>query len=91
MISLPRPPQARHRGGTTGQTEMEWEEALLMAWGGEMPPHPAGYYRQQAARARRVAEGATTRAVKARLLDDAVHYDELAVEADRAETEAEER
>jgi hypothetical protein len=38
---------------------MEWEEALLMAWSGEMPPHPGGYYRQQAARARRVAEGAT--------------------------------
>jgi len=91
IITSRGPPQARDHGGTTGQTEMEWEEALLMAWGGEMPPHPAGYYRQQAARARRVAEGATTRAVKARLLDDAVRYDELAVEADRAETEAEER
>jgi hypothetical protein len=63
---------------------MEWEEELLAAWGGEMPPHPAGYYRQQAARARRVAEGATTQAVKARLFDDAVRYDELAVAADRA-------
>ena len=68
---------------------MEWEEALLMAWGGEMPPPPAGYCRQQAARARRVAEVATTRAVKARLLDDAVRYDELAAQADRAEVEAE--
>ena len=64
-------------------------EALLVAWGGEMPPHPAGYYRQQAARARRVAEGATTRAVKARLPDDAVRYDELAAQADRAGEEAE--
>ena len=63
---------------------MEWEEALLVAWGGEMPPHPAAYYRRQAAGARRVAEGATTQAVKVRLLDDAVRYDELAVEADRA-------
>jgi hypothetical protein len=44
-----------------------------MAWGGEIPPHPAAYYRRQAARARRVAEGATTRAVKTRLLDDAGH------------------
>jgi hypothetical protein len=39
---------------------------------------------------RRVAEAATTRAVKARLLDDAGHYDELAAKADRAGTEAEE-
>jgi hypothetical protein len=62
-----------------------------MAWGGEIPPHPAAYYRRQAARARRVAEGATTRAVKARLLDDAGHYDELADRACRAETEAEKR
>jgi len=68
---------------------MEWEEARLTAWGGEIPPHAAAYYRRQAARARRVAEAATTRAVKARLLDDADHYDELAAEADRAGTEAE--
>jgi hypothetical protein len=68
---------------------MEWEEALLMAWGGEMPPHPAAYYRRQAARARRVAEGATTQAVKVRLLDDAGRYDELAAQADRAGAEAE--
>ena len=60
---------------------MEWEDALLMAWGGEIPPHPAAYYRRQAARARRVAEGATTRAVKTRLLDDAGHYEELAAQA----------
>jgi hypothetical protein len=68
---------------------MEWEEALLTAWGGEIPPHPAAYYRRQAARARRVAEGATTQAVKARLLDDAGQYDELAAKADRAGAEAE--
>jgi len=71
------------------KNEMEWEEALLTAWGGEIPPHAAAYYRRQAARARRVAEAATTRAVKARLLDDAGHYDELAAKADRAGTEAE--
>ena len=40
-------------------------------------------------RARRVAEGATTRAVKARLLDDADHYDELAAKADGAGADAE--
>jgi hypothetical protein len=68
---------------------MEWEEALLTAWGGEMPPHPAAYYRRQAARSRRVAEGATTQAVKVRLLDDAGRYDELAAKADRARAEAE--
>ena len=68
---------------------MEWEDALLMARGGEIPPHPAAYYRRQAARARRVAEGATTQAVKARLLDDAGHYDELATKADRVEAAAE--
>jgi hypothetical protein len=56
-----------------------------------MPPHPAAYYRRQAAQARRVAEGATTQAVKARLLDDAGRYDELAAKADRAAAEAEER
>ena len=68
---------------------MEWEEALLIAWGGEIPPHPAAYYRRQAARARRVAEGATTQAVEARLLDDAGRFDELAAQADRAGAEAE--
>jgi hypothetical protein len=85
MIPSRRPPQA----GTTRQTDMEWEEALLMAWDEELPSRPAAYYRRQAARARRVAEGATTRAVKARLLDDADHYDELAAKADRAGAEAE--
>jgi hypothetical protein len=36
-----------------------------------------------------VAEGATTQAVKARLLDDAGHYDELVANADLAGAEAE--
>jgi hypothetical protein len=70
------------------KNEMELEEALLTAWGGEIP-HAAAYYRRQAARARRVAEGATTKAVKARLLDDADHYDEFAAKADRTGAEAE--
>jgi len=71
------------------KNEMEWEEALLTAWGGEIPPHPAAYYRRQAARARRVAEGVTTQAVKARLLDDARYNDGLAAKAYSARTEAE--
>jgi hypothetical protein len=40
---------------------------------------------------RRVAEGATTGAVKVRLLDDAGRCDELATQADRVEAEAEKR
>jgi hypothetical protein len=32
-----------------------------------------------------MAEGVTTRAMKARLLDDAAHYDKLAAKADRIE------
>ena len=63
---------------------MEWEEALVGAWGGEVPPHSPAYYRRQAARARHVAEGVTTRVMKARLLEEAVHCDELAAQADRA-------
>ena len=64
------------------KNEMEREEALLTAWSGEIPPHAAAYYRRQAARARRVAGGVTTQAVKARLLDDARYNDELAAKAD---------
>jgi hypothetical protein len=64
---------------------MEWEEALLMAWGEELPPHPAAYYRRQPTRARQIAEGVTIRDMKARLLDDAAQYDELAAKADRTE------
>jgi hypothetical protein len=63
---------------------MEWEEALVGAWGGEVLPHSPAYYRRQAARARQVAEGVTTRAMKARLLEEAVHCDELAAQAERA-------
>jgi hypothetical protein len=62
---------------------MEWEEALVRAWGGEISPQPAAYYRRQAARARQIAEGVTTQAVRARLLDEAVYCDQLAVDADR--------
>lgn len=44
----------------------------------DLPPQPAEYYRRKAARARQVAEGVTTRAIKARLLELAVEYDKLA-------------
>ena len=50
----------------------------------DLSPQPAEYYRRKAARARQVAEGATTRAVKTRLLDLAVEYDRLADGADSA-------
>ena len=63
-------------------TEMEWEEALLRAWGGEIP-QSAGYYRQKAARARQIAEGVTTGAIKPRLPDEAVHCDRLTADAER--------
>jgi hypothetical protein len=67
---------------------MEWEEALLRAWGGEIPPLSATYYRRKAARARQVAQGVPTGAMKARLLDEAVHCDQLAADADRGAREA---
>ena len=50
----------------------------------DLSPQPAEYYRRKAARAREVAEGVTTRAVKTRLLDLAVAYDRLADGADSA-------
>ena len=62
---------------------MEWEEALLRAWDEEIP-QSATYYRRRAARARQIAEGVTTQAIKARLLNEAVQCDELAADADRA-------
>jgi hypothetical protein len=62
---------------------MEWEEALLGVWRGETLPQPAAYYRRKAARARQIAEGVTTRTMKGRLLDEAVHCDQLAADADR--------
>lgn len=56
----------------------------LMDQSTDLSPQPAEYYRRKAARARQVAEGVTTRAVKARLLDLAVEYDRLADGADNA-------
>ena len=67
---------------------MEWEEALLRARRAEAPSYLGTYYRRKAARARQIAEGVTTRAMKARLLDEAVHCDRLAADADRGAGEA---
>ena len=75
--------KSRRQRREPGHGDMEWEVALLVAWGGELPPHPATYYRRQAARARQMAEGVTTGAMKARLLDEAAQYDELAAKAGR--------
>jgi hypothetical protein len=50
----------------------------------DFSPQPAEYYRRKAARAREVAAGVTTRAVKTRLLDLALEYDRLADGADSA-------
>jgi hypothetical protein len=63
---------------------MEWEEALLIARGGAWPSHPSDYYRRKASHVRQVADEATTRAMKLRLLNEAAQYDELAADADRA-------
>jgi hypothetical protein len=49
---------------------MDWEEALLRCWGAETVAETATHFRQKAARTREMAEEATTRAVKTRLLDD---------------------
>jgi len=62
---------------------MDWEEVLLGACGGEIPLQSGACRRRKAARARQIAEGLTTRAMKARLLDEAVHWDQLAADANR--------
>jgi hypothetical protein len=79
-----------HREGREPETtagsrgnQMDWEEALLGAWIEETPLQSAAYYRRKAARARLAAKGVTTRAMKARLLDEATQFDQLAADADR--------
>ena len=59
---------------------MDWEEALLLSWGDASVQ--ANQYRYKAARARQMAEGTTTRAVRARLLGDARRFDEIANSVD---------
>jgi hypothetical protein len=73
-----RGPRPNHRA-----TEMECEEALLRVRGGDGSAYLATYYRRKAARARQVAEGVTTRAIEARLLDEALRCDQLAADVDR--------
>lgn len=46
------------------------------------PPLPADYHRRQAARIRRLAEDATTPAIKEQLRETARHYERLAELAD---------
>src|SRR5262249_23122426 len=75
--------QSRNDGKRSGRMDMDWEEALLQCWGAENASETATRYRQRAARAREMAEGATTRAVKVRLLDDAVLFDRLADQVKR--------
>ena len=62
---------------------MECDQALLVAWGDGMPYESASYYRRRASRARQLVDGITTQALKTRLLEEAMHYDELAKAADR--------
>ena len=81
--NVPRKAPSRRPRRTTGENEMEWEEALLGAWNGETPAQSAAYYRRKAARARQIAEEATTRAMKTRILDEAAHFERLAADADR--------
>jgi hypothetical protein len=59
---------------------MDWEEALLLSWGDASIQ--ASQYRHKAARARQMAEGATTRGVRMRLLADARRFDEIANSVD---------
>jgi hypothetical protein len=56
---------------------MDWEEALLSCWV-DGRADAATQYRHKAARAREMAQEATTQRVKARLLNDARHFDQLA-------------
>ena len=62
---------------------MDWDEALLTP-GGMRPQQPAAYYRQRATRARQIAEAVTTSTIRARLLEEAVQYDQLAARVDGA-------
>jgi hypothetical protein len=63
---------------------MDWEEALLRWRGAETGAETAMHFRQKAARAREMAEEATTRAVKTRLLDDARSFDRFAENVDKS-------
>ena len=70
----------RNDGEARGRSGMDWEEALLLSWGDASVQ--ANQYRYKAARARQMAEGTTTRAVRVRLLADARRFDEIANSVD---------
>ena len=74
--------------GTAGQTEVEWEEVLFMAWGAEVPIPPGGLLSVQSCSSPSGRGRLTTRAMKAKLLRHASHYDWLALKGDRAAEEA---
>ena len=97
MIPLRRPRQARDHGGAVGQTEMEWEEALLMAWAeryrrtprpiiGGRQLEPGGSRKGPRPRPRRHG-CSTTLIIMMSLLPRP--NDELAAKADRTGAEAE--
>jgi hypothetical protein len=78
-----------------GGSEMGWpsivrhsegENTLQRTCGSATLAHPATYYRRQAARAREIAKAVTTRAIKSRLLDEALHFDELAEKTENPAT-----
>ena len=63
---------------------MDWEEALLRSWGTQAAPEPAVQFRRKAVRARQMAEGVTTRAMKVQLLEVATRFEQLADNANAA-------
>jgi hypothetical protein len=65
---------------------MDWEEALLLSRGGVS--EQASHYRRKAAHVRKIAESATTGAVRTRLLSDALRFDEIVGSIDQAEQTA---
>jgi len=67
-----------------GQIDMDWEEVLLRSWGSQAAPEPAVQFRRKAVRARQMAEGVTTGAVKVRLLEAATRFEQLADNANAA-------
>src|SRR3954451_11037202 len=89
-IALLRSAKARpERRRMRGQIDMDWEEALLRSWGSQAALEPAVQFRRKAVRARQMAEGVTTWAVKVRvkvrLLEGATRFEQLADNASGGE------
>jgi hypothetical protein len=89
VVPLRSPLQARERRSHKGKMRWNGRKHFLRLEAGRYRRTPRPIIGGRQLRARRVAEGATTEAEKARLLDDADHYDELAANADRTGAEAE--